>query len=317
MSTSSRHLVDRDLLPMLRFFPPLVLDDATLGAVRAQVAAGSAAPAPDDVDVTIRSLPGPADAPPVAVTMYTPRPRAAALPCVLHMHGGGFVMGSPASLRPAHCKLAATAPCIVVSVDYRLAPETRFPGALEDCYAALRWLHLHAASLGIDPRRIGVMGESAGGGLAGALALLARDRGDCPIAFQHLLYPMLDDRTCARPPHPVAGEFLWTRENNAYGWRSLLGVNPGDDAVSPYAAPARAEDLRGLPPAFIAVGALDLFVDEDVEYARRLMRDGVPVELHVYPGCFHCFDLAAGTRPAEIFRRDALAALRRGLGAAA
>jgi triacylglycerol lipase len=314
MSASSRHLVDRELLPMLRFFPPLALDDATLDAVRAQVAADGAASAPDDVDVTIHSVPGPPGAPEVAVTMYAPRPRSTALPCVLHMHGGGFVMGSPASLRASHCKLAVTAACIIASVDYRLAPETRFPGALEDCYAALRWLHSHAASLGIDSNRIGVMGESAGGGLAAALALLARDRDVCPIAFQHLLYPMLDDRTCLRPPHPVAGEFLWTRENNAYGWASLLGVTPGDDAVSPYAAPARAEDLRGLPRAFIAVGALDLFVDEDVEYARRLMRDGVPVELHVYPGCFHCFDLAAGTRVAEIFRRDALAALRRGLG---
>jgi triacylglycerol lipase len=317
MSTSrSRHLVDPELLPMLRFLPPLDLDDSTLASVRALAAANRAAVtfAPDDVEVAIRRIPGPANAPEVAVTIYAPRRRPDVLPAILHMHGGGFVMGSPAARRLAHCKLAVAAQCCIVSVDYRLAPETRFPGALEDCYAALRWLRRQAADLGIDPERIGVMGESAGGGLAAALALLARDRGEHPIACQHLLYPMLDDRTGTRTdPHPFAGEFIWTRANNAYGWSALLGVPPGDEGVSPYAAPARAEDLRGLPPAFIAVGALDLFVDEDVEYARRLTRHGVAVELHVYPGCFHCFDLAAGTRAADLLQRDALAALRRDL----
>ena len=200
---------------------------------------------------------------------------------------------------------------MIVSVDYRLAPETRFPGALEDCYAALTWSFAQAATLGIDAARLGVMGESAGGGLAASLALLARDRREHALAFQHLIYPMLDDRTCIRTdPHPYAGEILWTPHNNAFGWSSLLGVAPGSDNVSPYAAPARAQNLAGLPRTFISTGALDLFLEEDLDYARRLTRHGVPVELHVYPGAYHGFDLVPGTHIGQIASRDSLAALR-------
>ena len=158
------------------------------------------------------------------------------------------------------------------------------------------------------------MGESAGGGLAAALALLARDRGEYSIAFQHLIYPMLDDRTGTETPHPYAGEYLWTPANNMFGWSALLSVAPGSAGVSPYAAAARAADLAGLPPAFIATGALDLFVEEDIEYARRLIRAGVPVELHVYPGAFHGFDLSPDARVAQEARRISVAALRRALG---
>jgi triacylglycerol lipase len=166
--------------------------------------------------------------------------------------------------------------------------------------------------LGVDSARIGVMGESAGGGLAAALALLARDRREHSLTFQHLIYPMLDDRTCvAKSPHPFAGEFLWTAHNNAFGWSALLGAAPGSANVSPYAAAARADDLSGLPPTFISTGALDLFLEEDIEYARRLMRQGVPVELHVYPGAYHAFDFLTNARIAAAARRDSLAALRR------
>jgi triacylglycerol lipase len=206
------------------------------------------------------------------------------------------------------------ADCVIVCVDYRLAPETRFPGAIEDCYAALGWTFANAPSLGIDPGRVGVMGESAGGGLAAALALLARDRREHALAFQHLIYPMLDDRTCvSASPHPFAGEFVWSAQNNAYGWASLLGVAPGSPDVSCYAAPARAEDLQGLPPSFIATAALDLFLEEDIDYARRLLRQGVPVELHVYPGACHSFDLLLAADVARQANRDSLAALRRAL----
>jgi acetyl esterase/lipase len=156
------------------------------------------------------------------------------------------------------------------------------------------------------------MGESAGGGLAAALALLARDRREHSLAFQHLIYPMLDDRTCvAKNPHLFAGEFLWTAHNNAFGWSALLGAAPGSANVSPYAAAARADDLSGLPPTFISTGALDLFLEEDMEYARRLIRQGVPVELHVYPGAYHAFDFLTNARIAAAARRDSLAALRR------
>jgi triacylglycerol lipase len=188
---------------------------------------------------------------------------------------------------------------------------------VEDCYAALAWVYANAEALGADTARIGVMGESAGGGLAAALALLARDRGDYPLAFQHLMYPMIDDRTCVDPdPHPFVGEYIWTAHNNAFGWRALLGVEPGSEGVSPYAAAARAEDLSRLPPTFISTGALDLFLEENLEYARRLMRAGVPTELHVYPGGYHGFDIAPDAEVSKNARRNRMAALAKALKAA-
>jgi len=309
----SRHLVDSELLGTLDTLPTIDLTVELLPVIRATgLPLQFEAPAPDAADVLRRKVPGPRGAPDVEVAIYTPRPRDASLPCIFHIHGGGYVTGSTAALEPIHRSLSVTINCCIVSVDYRLAPETRFPGAIEDCYAALSWLCKQAGELGVDSARIGVMGESAGGGLAAALALLARDRREHSLAFQHLIYPMLDDRTCvAKTPHPFAGEFLWTAHNNAFGWSALLGAAPGSANVSPYAAAARADDLSGLPPTFICTGALDLFLEEDMEYARRLMRQGVPVELHVYPGAYHAFDFLTNAAIAAAARRDSLAALRR------
>ena len=309
----SRHLVDSELLGTLDTLPTIDLTVDLLPAIRATgLPLQFVAPAPDAADVTRRKVPGPEGAPEVEVAIYKPRPCDASLPCIFHIHGGGYVTGSTAALEPIHRSLSVKANCCIVSVDYRLAPETRFPGAIEDCYAALSWLFKRAGELGVDSARIGVMGESAGGGLAAALALLARDRREHSLTFQHLIYPMLDDRTCvAKSPHPFAGEFLWTAHNNAFGWSALLGAAPGSANVSPYAAAARADDLSGLPPTFISTGALDLFLEEDIEYARRLMRQGVPVELHVYPGAYHAFDFLTNARIAAAARRDSLAALRR------
>jgi acetyl esterase/lipase len=309
----SRHLVDSELLGTLDTLPTIDLTVELLPAIRATgLPLQFEAPAPDAADVMRRKVPGPEGAPEVEVAIYKPRPCDASLPCIFHIHGGGYVTGSTAALEPIHRSLSVKANCCIVSVDYRLAPETRFPGAIEDCYAALSWLFKQAGELGVDSARIGVMGESAGGGLAAALALLARDRREHSLAFQHLIYPMLDDRTCvAKNPHPFAGEFLWTAHNNAFGWSALLGAAPGSANVSPYAAAARADDLSGLPPTFISTGALDLFLEEDMEYARRLIRQGVPVELHVYPGAYHAFDFLTNARIAAAARRDSLAALRR------
>jgi triacylglycerol lipase len=308
---NTKRLVDPELLPLLEMLPPLRLSAEGLAEVRA-----SRFPMPpsDTRATTLErlSVPGLGGAPPVELHVYRPRAVVGAIPCIFHIHGGGYVIGAAANQEPMHRALSAALGCAIVSVDYRLAPETVFPGAIEDCYAGLSWTFREAGTLGLDPRRIGVMGESAGGGLAAALALMARDRDEYRLAFQHLIYPMLDDRTCAHPdPHPHAGEFLWTAHNNRCGGASLLGGAPGGEGVSPYAAAARADDLTDLPPTFISTGGLDLFLEEDLEYARRLMRAGVPVELHVYPGAFHAFDLAPGAAVAEQARRDSREALAR------
>ena len=314
-ASSSRHLVDPELLPLLDSLPDIELSEAILPLVRA--APARFAVDPRDVERTAMrqvKVPGPQGAPDVPVLVYRPKNVAGELPCILHIHGGGYVSGSAASMEAVHRPLAAELNCCIVSVDYRLAPETKYPGAVEDCYAVLRWISANARDLGVDLRRLGVMGESAGGGLAAALTLLVRDRGEFSLAFQHLVYPMLDDRTCVAPePHPFTGEFVWTRQRNHFGWRCLLGVEPGSEGVSPYAAPARATDLRNLPPLFLSTAALDFFLEENLEYARRLVRSAVPVELHVYPGAFHGFQWAPTAGVSMMAARDTRDALRRAM----
>jgi len=316
LAPTSRHLVDPQLLTVLDSLPPLVLSMDNLADVRETARRPAPLYAETDAaaEVIERRVPGPPGAPEVAITLCRPRAAPGPWPGILHMHGGGYVVGAPSADVPQHRALAASLGCCIISVDYRLAPETPFPGAIEDCYAVLSWIASEAAALNIDGTRLGVMGESAGGGLAAALALLARDRGGPSLAFQHLIYPMIDDRTCVTStPHPFAGEFLWTAHNNRFGWTALLGAAPGGAQVSPYAAAARTQDLSGLPPAFIATGALDLFVDEDLDYALRLTRAGVAVELHVYPGGFHAFDFVPGAQVAEQARRDSREALARAM----
>jgi acetyl esterase/lipase len=317
---ASKHLVDSELWPLLEFFPALELSRAALPGIREMIAARPVLePTGVELMVTVREFtaPGPANSAPVRLLCYRPNASAAAkLPAVLHIHGGGYVLGSPDMMDLSNRRLAAEVNCAVFSVDYRLAPETPHPGPVEDCYAALKWLHGNASTLQIDAHRIAVKGESAGGGLAAALALLARDRGEVFLKHQNLIYPMIDDRTGAdgSDPHPFVGEYIWTPADNRFGWSSLLGTAPGGPEVSPYAAAARAADLAGLPPAFISVGALDLFLEEDLAYARRLAKAGVPIELHVYPGAFHAFDVAPqSARVAVAAARDSREALRRAL----
>ncbi len=302
-------LVDPELRPLLELWPTVTLTPETLIALRERQLPVPAIPdLPVDLErVTIDHG--------VVLHVYTPRAAAGPVGCIYHIHGGGYVAGKAGELEFAHRPLADALGCAIVSVDYRLAPETPHPGPVEDCYAGLAWTFANAGQLGIDPERIGVMGESAGGGLAAALALLARDRGAHRLAFQHLTYPMLDDRTCTRAPHPHAGEFIWHPANNRFGWAALLGEEPGGPDVSPYAAPARATDLAGLPPTYIMTAALDLFVDEDIDYARRLIAAGVPTEFHVYPGAFHGFDIFPAAEVARRAQADRIAALRRALAA--
>jgi triacylglycerol lipase len=228
------------------------------------------------------------------------------------IHGGGYIIGSAANDDLVCRRMAAQTGAVVASVDYRLAPETPAPGSVHDCYAALRWVHENAGSLGVDTACVAIGGPSAGGGLAACLAILARDHGEFPVSFQLLIYPMLDDRTASTvDPGPYVGEFVWSPASNQFGWASLLGHEPGGAGVSPYASAARVESVEGLPPTFISVGSLDLFAEEDIEYARRLLRAGIPTELHVYPGGYHGFNMAPDARITQAYFRDMIGALDR------
>jgi acetyl esterase/lipase len=306
---TSRHLVDPEIAWMIDAFPPPAINENTVATLRSRQATTPDFD-PSGVSLERRSIKT-ADGAEILLHIYLPEEPAKNRGCIYHMHGGGFVTGTAASVEFRHRPLARELGCAIVAVDYRLAPENPHPGPIEDCYAGLAWLYSEADALGIDRTRIGVMGESAGGGLAAALALLVRDRGEYPLAFQHLIYPALDDRTGTGKPHPVAGEFIWTAAHNRFAWCALLGTEPGGADVSPYAAPARASDLSGLPPAYIATGALDLLVDENIDYAQRLNRAGVLVELHVYSGGIHGFDYAPGPAIANRAIRDSQDALRR------
>jgi acetyl esterase/lipase len=291
-------------------------DLAGTRAAMEQMLAALTADVPDSPSVSKqdRTAPGPDGAPEVPVRVYRPVHAAGALPCLFWIHGGGMVLGNLAMDDHNVQHVVEAVGCVAVSVEYRLAPEHPFPAPMEDCYAGLKWTHAHASELGIDPGRIAVGGASAGGGLAAGLVLLARDRGEVPVVFQWLIYPMLDDRNTTPASHAITDPRVWNRESNLFGWRAYLGNEPGSEGVSPYAAPARATDLSNLPPAYIPVGSQDLFLDESADYALRLARAGVPVELHVYPGAFHGSELfapAAALSQRMVADRDQ--ALRRAL----
>lgn len=248
----------------------------------------------------------------IRVVRYRPKNLSAQSPALLHAHAGGFVMGIPEMAGVENIQLASELGCTIFSVDYRLAPESHYPAALNDMYSVLLWVQDNADTLNVCKEKIGIKGESGGGGIVAALALFVRDKQGPKIAFQHLIYPMLDDRTVVRTDlHEHIGQVIWTNDHNRFGWQSLLAKEPGAEDVSIYAAPARALDLSGLPPTFISVGALDLFCEENVDYAKRLLMHGVPVELHVYPRAFHGFRQATQSRVAQQSVRDSHVALRR------
>jgi len=310
-------LVDPELRPAARamlaqHFPPMTR--AGLPALRASWVAPPTLPAPAPA-VVPRTIAGREGYPDVAVQVIGAAPGGPVLrPAILHIHGGGMVSGRAQNLTAFCQTVAAEFGCVVVNVDYRLSPETPFPGPLEDNYAALVWLYRNAAALGVDPRRIAVMGESAGGGLAALLALAARDRGEVSLCYQLLIYPMLDDRTgSTQAPSPHVGQVGWSAEANAFGWSAFLGVPAGSDRVPQGAVPARAASLAGLPPAFIGVGAIDLFAEESMAYAQRLIDAGVATQVQVAPGAFHAFDFVV---PEARVSREFTASWKSGLKAA-
>lgn len=330
MSSIDPHAV-RPQTPPVPFDPELGPVLATLGTPRENAPSSARAvppwrarlaaadPALDDLrdrghfEVYERSAPGPEGAPDVPLLVARPTGLRQGAPVVYHIHGGGMMAGTHRTgMETILREWAEPLELVVVSVGYRLAPEHPYPAAIEDCYAGLVWLSRHAAGLGGDPRRVVVAGGSAGGGLTAALALMARDRNGPRLVGQLAMCPMLDDRNDSASARQMAGRGVWDRDANDVGWNCLLGASRGGPDVSPYAAPARAADLSGLPPAYIDVGAAETYRDEDIRYASRIWEAGGDAELHVWSGAFHGFDqMAAHTSVATDARQARVRWLRR------
>jgi acetyl esterase len=313
---------DPELLDVVAVLPTLVewASAEEMPETRANAASWGAPAEPrSDVVREDRLIPGREGDPDVAIRIYRPVDAGEVpLAGLLEIHGGGFIVGD-IDMMDGFCDVvAADFGAVVVSVGYRLAPEDPYPAAVEDCYAALVWLADNAADLGIDPERIGISGQSAGGGLAAATALLARDRGGPALCFQLLEIPELDDRLETPSMIQFVDTPLWNRPNAVRSWSWYLGSDdaPGSADVSVYAAPARAEDLSGLPPAFVSVMEFDPLRDEGIAYASRLLQCGVSTELHAYPGTFHGSALVTTAGVSKRANRDAMGALKRGLGCA-
>jgi len=311
---STLHLVDPSLLPLLEFMPGTAFTAENLPEIRVQSEQRFAFLGDPVLKPEVKVIDGPDG--PLEIYWYDPAPGSTGRAALYHIHGGGMVIGSARSMQHGPAGMAAALGIPVASVEYRLAPEHPFPAPQEDCYAGLKWLADNAAALGVDPARIGIVGESAGGGLAAATALMARDRGGPSLAAQFLVFPMLDHRTGSDSclyANPATGEFVWTRESNRFGWAALQGSYAADDARKGWFSPSLAEDLSGLPQTWIGTGSLDLFLDENLDYARRLIAAKVPVELHSYPGAIHAFQAIAGSHLAQSFNRDMLGAMARWL----
>jgi len=272
--------------------PPVVGDVEARRAMWEPIigAAGTAQPIPADVTTSEYHVTAD-DGALIKVRWYT-KDGTTPGPAVLFFHGGGYIFGHIDLFDGPVSRYVSASGVPMLSVEYRRAPEHPFPTPLEDAYTALRWLHEQAGEFGVDPSRIGVMGDSAGGGMAAALTILARERGGPGIARQILIMPMLDDRTTTPDPH-IEPFVLWSYDDNRTAWPALLGDAVGGPGVPPTAAPARLEDATGLPPAYIEVGQLDVFRDEDAAYAIKLSQGGVPVEFHLHPGAPHEFDSIA------------------------
>jgi acetyl esterase/lipase len=276
----------------------------------------SLAPPPelsDRVERTEHVVPGSHD---ITVRVHRPKGVEGPLPCVYSIHGGGYVIGSYDMDDAKFDSWCDRFGIVGVSVEYRLSPETAYPGPLEDCYRGLKWTYDNADMLGVDRDRIGITGVSAGGGLAAGLGLLARDRAEVPLIFQLLDCPMIDDRQ-ATPSSQLDDLVIWSRGSNTFGWQSYLGALYGTDDIPIYAAAARADDLSGLPPTYVCVGAVDGFRDEDIAYATRLNQAGVETELHVYPGAPHGVQLFTHVDVAKQYGRDQADWLGRQLASAA
>lgn len=316
-------MIDPELAAVLEFMPVIDLDDP-VAARRAFeeliVAMRKPLDEEDLLDIEDRLIPGWEGDPEVSVRVYRPKALvadpSATVPGILHIHGGGFIVGSVEAEHAGAVLTSADLGAVLVSVEYRLAPEHPYPAGLHDCYAALSFLHAEAGALGVDPERIALLGASAGGGLAAAAALLARDRGGPPICFQMLHIPELDDRLDTPSMQRFVDSPLWNRPLAVKSWQFYLGDRAGTGDVPAYAAPARAIDLGGLPPAYVSTAENDPLRDEGIAYAQAMLQAGVSVELHQFPGTFHGSALVTSAAVSRRAAQEASAVLRRALGVA-
>lgn len=316
--SNSKYAYDPELAPFIAALPVVseLSNPSSIAERRSQAMGGIGAPPPpprDDVAREDCRIPGRAGDPDVRVRTYRPKAAGSApRPCVVEIHGGGFMFGD-IEMMDAWCDaVAALHDAVVVSVEYRLAPEHPFPAGVEDCYAALCWVAASAKELGVDPERIAVAGQSAGGGLAAATALLARDRKGPKLCFQLLDIPELDDRLDTPSMKAFTDTPLWNRPNAVWSWKHYLGANHQGE-VSPYAAPARATNLAGLPPAYVSVMEFDPLRDEGIDYAARMLHAGVSVELHAFPGTFHGSAMITSAEVSQRASAESFTALGRAL----
>ncbi len=314
-------MIDPELAAVLDHMPVIELDDPVAARREFEtllVAMRTSLPEAEQLDIEDRLVPGWEGDPEVSVRVYRPKSVAAGpgstVPGVLLVHGGGFVVGSVEAEHAGAVLTAVDLGAVLVSVDYRLAPEHPYPAGLHDCYAALSFLCAEAGALGVDPARIALLGASAGGGLVAATALLARDRGGPPVSFQMLHIPELDDRLETPSMQKFVDSPLWNRPLAAKSWQFYLGDLAGTDEVPIYAAPARATDLSGLPPAYVSTAENDPLRDEGIAYASAMLEAGVSVELHQFPGTFHGSALVTAAAVSRRAAREASVVLKRALG---
>ncbi len=300
-----------DALPVLDLTDPVAARtafDSMIAGIRREI------PGIENLVIEDRQVPGWQGDPDVIVRVYRPSAPTGPVPGILHIHGGGFILGSVEGEHAGAALVALETGAVVVSVEYRLAPEHPFPAPLHDCYSALLFLASETGVLGVDPDRLAVSGASAGGGLAAGTALFARDQGGPALCFQMLQIPELDDRLETPSMQSFTETPMWNRPLGEQSWRAYLGEWPAKGKVSPYAAPARAEDLSGLPPAYISTGEMDPLRDEGIHYALGLLQAGVSVELHQFPGTFHGSSLVSTAAVSVRSRTEATVVLRRALG---
>lgn len=304
--------VHPDLREMAKKSPKIFLNNTTVWLMDQMLALIPALKPPKDIlieNIVIRSQDDRAN---VRLRIYKPISIVTPAPMLLWLHGGGYVMGKPEMDDFICLEFVRTLGIAVVSVGYRHAPQHPFPAGLEDAHSAIQWVKSHASELGVDMNRLAIGGESAGAGLAAALVQLVHDQQEIKPVFQLLIYPMLDDRTAARTDIDDSNAVMWTQKNNRFGWDAYLGQKYGAENLPAYAAPARRADLSGLPPAWIGVGTLDIFHDEDVAYAQTLKDCAVACEVLVVSGAFHGFDrFNTELSIVQDFKKSQMAALKK------